>query len=150
MFALSAKEIVNEKVWVTESLRDKKALMARRRKVEILLAAFLLSPLHPFFSERNSSPADDQFDHPRKLIMPTIPDSNIHFSPDVDGPLFPTVCHCYIALVVEAKQHPTICNPDDAKFIDENCDWTSAKYWAQWWTRSTHLKMLSRVLAVCP
>ena len=36
------------------------------------------------------------------------------------------------------KEHPSFCNPDDAKFIDENSDWTSAKHWAQWWTRSTH------------
>ena len=39
---------------------------------------------------------------------------------------------------------PDVCSNDDAKFVDKNCDWSCAKHWAQWWTRSEHLKMLSR------
>ena len=47
-------------------------------------------------------------------------------------------------------QKEFICSPEDAKCIDESCDWTAAKHWAQWWTRSTHLKMLSRVFSSVP
>ena len=39
---------------------------------------------------------------------------------------------------------PTLCSVDDAAFVDKNCDWSSAKHWAQWWTRCDHLKMLSK------
>ena len=42
---------------------------------------------------------------------------------------------------------PTLSNHDDAKFIDENCNWSAAKHWAQWWTRSDHLKMLSKTFS---
>ena len=43
---------------------------------------------------------------------------------------------------------PTLCESDDARFIDENCDWSCAKHWAQWWTRYDHLKMLSKSFSV--
>ena len=43
-----------------------------------------------------------------------------------------------------------MCSVEDANFIDEECDWTSAKHWAQWWTSLTHLKMLSHVLSYVP
>ena len=36
-----------------------------------------------------------------------------------------------------------MCNVEDANFIDEECDWT-------WWTRLTHLKMLSHVFSYVP
>ena len=36
----------------------------------------------------------------------------------------------------------TICDQ-----IDEECDWTTAKNWAQWWAKSNHLKMLSMVFS---
>ena len=40
---------------------------------------------------------------------------------------------------------PTLCESDNARFIDENCcDWSCAKHWAQWWMRCDHLKMLSK------
>ena len=42
------------------------------------------------------------------------------------------------------KLLPKLCDIEDAKFIDANCDWSAAKHWAQWWTRSEHLKMLSK------
>ena len=32
---------------------------------------------------------------------------------------------------------------EEARAADSMKDWSSAKNWAQWWTRSTHLKMLS-------
>ena len=38
---------------------------------------------------------------------------------------------------------PNICILQEAEKIDATKDWSSAKNWAQWWTRSTHLKMLS-------
>ena len=46
------------------------------------------------------------------------------------------------------KEYPFMCNVEDANFIDEECDWTSAKHWAQWW--ATHLKMLSCVFSYVP
>jgi hypothetical protein len=36
-----------------------------------------------------------------------------------------------------------ICSTEEARAADSMKDWSSAKNWAQWWTRSTHLKMLS-------
>ena len=53
---------------------------------------------------------------------------------------------------------PTLCRIDDAKYIDDNCDWScAAKHWAQWWTRCDLLKMLSKsfskidnILEQCP
>ena len=51
---------------------------------------------------------------------------------------------------------PAVISLDEATFVDEMCDWTSAKHWAQWWTRSNHLKMLSNesmedeILSRCP
>lgn len=32
---------------------------------------------------------------------------------------------------------------DDAKFIDNDTDWSAAKCWAEWWMRSENLRMLS-------
>ena len=42
---------------------------------------------------------------------------------------------------------PTVCSSEYANFIDKQCDWTIAKHWAQWWTRSSHLKMLSKAFS---
>ena len=36
-----------------------------------------------------------------------------------------------------------LCSSDDAIYVDETCNWSLAKHWAQWWTRKDHLKMLS-------
>ena len=48
------------------------------------------------------------------------------------------------------KKYLFMYNVEDVNFIDEECDWTSAKHWAQWWTRPTHLKMLSCVFSYVP
>ena len=37
-----------------------------------------------------------------------------------------------------------LCKTDDAKYIDDNCDWSCAKHRALWWARCDHLKMLSK------
>ena len=50
-----------------------------------------------------------------------------------------------IALLIE--RIPGICTEAEAHFVDSQCDWSKAKNWAQWWCRSTHLKMLCRTLA---
>ena len=55
---------------------------------------------------------------------------------------FETLCNVRSVAVL-----PTLSNHDDAKFIDENCNWSAAKHWAQWWTRSDHLKMLSKTFS---
>ena len=39
---------------------------------------------------------------------------------------------------------PTMCSAEDARFVDQSCDWSIVKHWAQWWTRCDHLKMLSK------
>ena len=36
-----------------------------------------------------------------------------------------------------------ICSKEEVRAADSLKDWSGAKNWAQWWTRSTHLKMLS-------
>ena len=30
---------------------------------------------------------------------------------------------------------------NEAQFVDNKCDWSAAKNWAQWWMRSNHLAM---------
>ena len=45
------------------------------------------------------------------------------------------------------KDLPGLCSTDDAKFIDDNCDWSTAKHWCQWWARRDHLIMLSRAFS---
>ena len=41
----------------------------------------------------------------------------------------------------------TVCSSEDANFIDKQCDWAIAKHWAQWWTKSSHLQMLSKAFS---
>ena len=66
------------------------------------------------------------------------------------------VIACFEALcgvrqcTVLQEEYPYMCNAEDARFIDENCDWSPIKHWAQWWTRSTHLKMLSHIFSCAP
>ena len=38
---------------------------------------------------------------------------------------------------------PSLCCKNDADFIDHECDWSMAKNWAQWWSKCSHLRMLS-------
>ena len=38
---------------------------------------------------------------------------------------------------------PELFSQEDAKFVDNFCNWSSAKHWSQWWSRYDHLKMLS-------
>ena len=33
---------------------------------------------------------------------------------------------------------------EDATYIQDECDWSIAKSWANWWTRPSHLKMLHK------
>ena len=40
---------------------------------------------------------------------------------------------------------PGLYTKSEAQLADGQKNWSSAKCWAQWWTRSAHLKMLSRV-----
>ena len=34
----------------------------------------------------------------------------------------------------------SICTAEDAVFVNEHCNWSVAKNWAQWWTWFTHQK----------
>ena len=38
----------------------------------------------------------------------------------------------------------SLCTTQEATIIDKECNWSAAKHWAQWWTRATHLKVLSQ------
>ena len=33
---------------------------------------------------------------------------------------------------------------DEAAFVDESCNWSKAKNWAEWWLRPKHLQMLHK------
>ena len=51
---------------------------------------------------------------------------------------------CGVRTVVQlADKLPDICSKEEAKMVDSHKNWSAATSWAQWWTRSTHLKMLS-------
>ena len=60
-----------------------------------------------------------------------------------------TVCNAFEVL---CKQKSAFCligrikgfTNDDANFINNDTDWSSAKRWAEWWMRSEHLRMLSK------
>ena len=43
-----------------------------------------------------------------------------------------------------SKILPSLLSVEESQFIDE-CNWSVAKNWAQWWARREHLKMLSKV-----
>ena len=58
---------------------------------------------------------------------------------------------CGVCTIVELlNKVPSICRTEDAQFVDKNCDWTAAKNWVQWWTRATHLRMLSNTFSSAP
>ena len=58
---------------------------------------------------------------------------------------------CGVRTIVELlNKVPSICRTEDAQFVEKNCDWTAAKNWAQWWTRATHLRMLSKTFSSAP
>ena len=60
---------------------------------------------------------------------------------------FETLCN--VQKVVQCLEVlPGLCDFEDAKFIDENCNWSAAKNWAQWWARCDHLNMLSKSFSV--
>ena len=48
------------------------------------------------------------------------------------------------------EKYPLLCSIEDAVSIDDNCDWSSAKHWAQWWIRAKHLKILSPMFSSVP
>ena len=51
---------------------------------------------------------------------------------------------CGVRSITQLQKKITdICSKEEAEAADQMKDWSSAKNWAQWWTRSTHLKMLS-------
>lgn len=59
---------------------------------------------------------------------------------------FETLCDVR-SLVQLLDTIPGLYTHSDAQIADNKKNWSSAKCWAQWWTRSAHLKMLSRVFA---
>ena len=50
---------------------------------------------------------------------------------------FETLCGVHIIAQLQEKL-PDICSKEEANTIDSIKDWSNAKNWAQWWTRSTH------------
>ena len=54
-----------------------------------------------------------------------------------------TIVACYEALCGVRpikdllKKLPGVCSIEDANFVDEKCDWSIAKHWAEWWTRAS-------------
>ena len=54
---------------------------------------------------------------------------------------------CGVRTVAQLRERiPDICTLSEGLYVDKNCNWSKAKSWAQWWSRSTHLKMLSWTL----
>ena len=61
------------------------------------------------------------------------------------------VCDSFKVLCKEQKASTLVgiikgLQPNEAQFIDNKCDWSHAKNWAQWWMRSNHLAMLTRII----
>ena len=49
-----------------------------------------------------------------------------------------------MVLIRSISQLLKILPVDDARFIDDYCDWSTAKHWCQWWSRRDHLIMVSK------
>ena len=83
-------------------------------------------------------------DSPREKKLFTLIASNIQKLPSGS-----TLCNAFEVL---CKQTSAFCligrvkgfTNDDANFIDNYTDWSSAKCWTEWWMRSEHLRMLSK------
>ena len=51
---------------------------------------------------------------------------------------------CGVRTITQLQERlEDICSKEEAISADSLKDWSGAKNWAQWWTCSTHLKMLS-------
>ena len=37
---------------------------------------------------------------------------------------------------------------EDADCVDNNCDWSLAKHWAEWWSKASHLKRLCKAFTI--
>jgi len=37
---------------------------------------------------------------------------------------------------------------EDADYVDNNCDWSVAKHWAEWWAKASHLKRLCKAFSM--
>ena len=74
--------------------------------------------------------------------------------PHLKSPIQVIACFealCGVRTIVELlNKVPSICRTEGAQFVDRNCDWTAARNWAQWWTRATHLRMLSKTFSSVP
>lgn len=55
---------------------------------------------------------------------------------------FETLCGVR-AITQRVEKLPDICSKEEAKTLDLHKNWSGANSWAQWWTQSTHLKMVS-------
>ena len=36
----------------------------------------------------------------------------------------------------------------DADYVDNNCDWSMAKHWAEWWSKTSHLRRLCKAFTM--
>ena len=36
----------------------------------------------------------------------------------------------------------------DADYVDNNCDWSMAKHWAEWWSKASHLRRLCKTFTM--
>ena len=36
----------------------------------------------------------------------------------------------------------------DADYVDNNCDWSMAKHWAEWWSKASHLRRLCKAFTM--
>ena len=37
---------------------------------------------------------------------------------------------------------------EDADYVDNNCDWSMAKHWAEWWSKASHLRRLCKAFTM--
>ena len=37
---------------------------------------------------------------------------------------------------------------EDADYVDNNCDWSMVKHWAEWWSKASHLRRLCKAFTM--
>ena len=57
--------------------------------------------------------------------------------------------NCLMCCMTQESSVEQLCIPlsEEKIAIVSGCDWSGAKHWVEWWTRESHLRMLSKPFA---
>ena len=55
---------------------------------------------------------------------------------------------CGVRTVNELVKLNIEISQEDADYVDNNCDWSMAKHWAEWWSKASHLRRLCKAFTM--